>query len=61
MNRPTRTPTSPTKVSVKRAAVFSRAKRGVKPIEKASPETDGPFASFTEWSGEADEKAYAKL
>ena len=24
-------------------------------------ETDDPFATFTEWSSEADEKAYAKL
>ena len=24
-------------------------------------ETDDPFATFSEWSGEADEKAYADL
>ena len=30
-------------------------------IDKAPAESDDPFASFSEWSGEADEKAYAKL
>ena len=52
-----------------------RAKLGVKPgdtlryrlteqgvlIDKASAETDDPFASFSEWSGESDEKAYGNL
>jgi antitoxin PrlF len=52
-----------------------RAKLGIKPgdtlryrvteqgvlIDKAPAEVDDPFASFSEWSGEADEKAYAKL
>jgi antitoxin PrlF len=52
-----------------------RAKLGVKPgdtlryrltddgvlIDKAPAEADDPFASFSEWSSEADEKAYAKL
>ena len=30
-------------------------------IDKASTEADYPFASFSEWSSEADEKAYGKL
>jgi antitoxin PrlF len=30
-------------------------------IDKAVTEVDDPFASFSEWSGEADEKAYGKL
>ena len=52
-----------------------RAKLGIKPgdtiryrltnegvlIDKAPAETDDPFAAFTEWSSEADEKAYDKL
>ena len=35
-------------------------KRGVL-IDKAPTDLDDPFASFSEWSGEADEKAYADL
>jgi antitoxin PrlF len=52
-----------------------RAKLGVKPgdtlryrltdegvlIDKAPNEADDPFATFSEWSSEADEKAYGKL
>ncbi|HET7910895.1 MAG TPA: AbrB/MazE/SpoVT family DNA-binding domain-containing protein [Pseudolabrys sp.] len=30
-------------------------------IDKAPAEADDPFASFSEWSSEADQKAYAKL
>jgi len=30
-------------------------------IDKAPAETDDPFAAFSEWSGEADKKAYAGL
>jgi antitoxin PrlF len=30
-------------------------------IDKAPADKDDPFATFTEWSSEADEKAYAKL
>ncbi len=30
-------------------------------IDKAPNEADDPFAAFSEWSSEADEKAYAKL
>ena len=52
-----------------------RARLGIKPgdtlryrltdqgvlIDKAPTETDDPFASFSEWSGAADEKAYGSL
>lgn len=30
-------------------------------VDKAPAETDDPFAAFSEWSSEADEKAYGKL
>jgi antitoxin PrlF len=30
-------------------------------IDKAAPGEDDPFAAFSEWSGAADEKAYADL
>ena len=30
-------------------------------IEKASIQGDDPFAAFTEWSGEADERAFRDL
>jgi antitoxin PrlF len=30
-------------------------------IDKAPIEADDPFATFSEWTGEADEKAYGKL
>jgi hypothetical protein len=30
-------------------------------VESTNPKLDNPFAVFTEWSGKADEKAYAKL
>lgn len=30
-------------------------------IDKAPAETDDPFAAFTEWASDADEKAYGKL
>jgi len=78
MNRPTRTPASFSKVSVKSQTVLPREVReklGIKPgdvlryrltedgvlIDKAATEADDPFASFSEWSGAADEKAYDKL
>jgi antitoxin PrlF len=52
-----------------------RARLGIKPgdmlryrltdqgvvIDKAPAEMDDPFASFSEWSSAADEKAYGKL
>jgi len=61
MNGPTRKQTSRSRGSAKRQTALPRAKRGAKAIDKASAETGDPFASFTEWSGDADEKAYAKL
>lgn len=30
-------------------------------LTKATATTDDPFATFTEWDGDADRKAYAKL
>ncbi|HZQ13934.1 MAG TPA: AbrB/MazE/SpoVT family DNA-binding domain-containing protein [Pseudolabrys sp.] len=30
-------------------------------IDKAPAEADDPFATFSEWASDADEKAYAKL
>ncbi|HJT42200.1 MAG TPA: type II toxin-antitoxin system PrlF family antitoxin [Rhizomicrobium sp.] len=30
-------------------------------IEKAEGQGDDPFATFTEWGGEADERAFGKL
>lgn len=30
-------------------------------VDKAPAEAEDPFASFSEWSGAADEKAYGKL
>ncbi|MBI2719063.1 MAG: type II toxin-antitoxin system PrlF family antitoxin [Rhizobiales bacterium] len=40
---------------------YSWTEKGVV-IEKAErPSEDDPFAVFTEWSGEADERAYGKL
>jgi antitoxin PrlF len=79
MNRPTRTPSIFSKVSVKSQTVIPREVRdrlGLKPgdrlryritedgvlLDKApADETDDPFAVFTEWSSEADEKAYGRL
>jgi hypothetical protein len=61
MKRPTRTPASFATVSVKSQTVLARAKRGAKLIDKGSGKIDNPFASFSEWSSEADEKACAKL
>jgi antitoxin PrlF len=31
------------------------------PLDKASEAGDGPFAAFSEWTSEADEKAYGGL
>ena len=59
MNRQTRTPSSVSKV--KNQTLRPRAKREGKTINKLSAKVGDPFASFTEWTGEADEKAYAKL
>ena len=30
-------------------------------VDKAPSDSDDPFASFSEWAGAADEKAYGKL
>ena len=30
-------------------------------IERAAEATEDPFAAFTEWASDADEKAYGKL
>ena len=80
MNKPTRAPTTFSRVSVKSQTVIPRAVReqlGLRAgdrlfryrltedgvlIDKApASEADDPFAAFTEWSSEADEKAYAGL
>jgi antitoxin PrlF len=78
MNRPPRSPTSFSKVSVKSQTVLPRAVRaelGINPgdtlryrlteqgvlIDKAPSESDDPFATFSEWASEADEKAYGEL
>ncbi len=79
MNRPTRTPSTYSKVSVKSQTVIPRAVRerlNLKPgdtlryrvtddgvlLDKApAHEADDPFATFSEWSNEADEKAYGGL
>ena len=79
MNRPARTPSVFSKVSVKSQTVIPREVRerlGLKPgdtlryrmtgagvlLDKASAnEADDPFATFSEWSNEADEKAYGSL
>ena len=56
MKRPPRTPTS--KDWVKDQATPMRAKRKVMAADK---QIGDPFALFTEWSGEADERAFADL
>ena len=79
MNRPARTPSVFSKVSVKSQTVIPRQVRetlGLHPgdtlryrltadgilIDKAPRgEMEDPFVTFTEWSSEADEKAYADL
>jgi antitoxin PrlF len=74
MNRQTRPPSAFSKVSVKSQTVIPREVRqrlDLKPgatlryrVTKASVllnEADDPFATFSEWSNEADEKAYGSL
>lgn len=39
---------------------YVETERGVV-LEKAIPASDDPFATFSEWAGAADEKAYADL
>jgi antitoxin PrlF len=36
-------------------------KDGVAILRRAEPQAEDPFASFEEWSGDADQRAYAKL
>ena len=59
MNRLPRTPTTALKVPVKNPILRTRGKRAAK--TDAESETGDPFALFVEWSGDADEKAYANL
>jgi AbrB family looped-hinge helix DNA binding protein len=79
MNRPTRSPSVFSKVSVKSQTVIPREVRNrldLKPgdtlryrvtdegvlLDKApANEADDPFATFSEWGNEADEKAYGNL
>jgi antitoxin PrlF len=79
MNRPVRTASTFSKVSVKSQTVIPREVRerlGLKPgdtlryrltedgvlLDKApASEADDPFATFSEWANEADEKAYGGL
>ena len=79
MNRPARTPSIFSKVSVKSQTVIPREVRerlDLKPgdtlryrvtdegilLDKApASEADDPFATFSEWSNAADEKAYGGL
>jgi len=61
MNRPAHAPASRSKVPAESPAVRPRAKRGAETIDQTQADAGDPFALFTEWSGEADEKAYAKL
>ncbi|MGO9698481.1 MAG: AbrB/MazE/SpoVT family DNA-binding domain-containing protein [Xanthobacteraceae bacterium] len=79
MNRPTRTPSVFSKVSVKSQTVIPREVRdrlALKPgdtlryrvtedgvlLDKApANDADDPFAAFSEWSSETDEKAYGRL
>jgi antitoxin PrlF len=79
MNRPTRLPTTFSRVSVKSQTVIPRAVRerlglqagdrvryrltddGVLIDKAPASEADDPFATFTEWSSKADEKAYGGL
>jgi hypothetical protein len=54
MQRDTQTPSTTPKRPVKQPT-DDATKHG------CAPEESGPFATFTEWSNEADEKAYASL
>ena len=36
-------------------------KDGVAILSRAEPRAEDPFASFEEWAGDADQRAYAKL
>ena len=39
---------------------YRMTERGVL-VDKAPDDSDDPFATFSEWSSDADEKAYGKL
>jgi hypothetical protein len=62
MSRSVRPPVC-SKASVKSQTVLPREMRATEGIivDKAPADTGGPFAVFSEWSSEADEKAYRKL
>lgn len=40
---------------------YTMSAKGVTVEKAAREQEDDPFAVFSEWSGEADEKAYGKL
>ena len=71
MNRPTRAPAAFSKISVKSQTVIPReirdtlryrlTEQGVLLDKAAANEADDPFAAFSEWSSEADKKAYGNL
>lgn len=58
MSRPRDTSAVCSKVAIKRRR---RSTDRVVEVGSAPTENDDPFATFAEWSGEADEKAYRKL
>ncbi len=61
MQRPARTSNRISKVSTAIEAILPNAGDKVALAGKTPRENGDPFVLFTEWSGEADEKAYAKL
>jgi hypothetical protein len=61
MKRPARTSNRIAKASTKSEAARSNAEDKARLVGKMPQERGNPFALFTEWSGEADEKAYAGL
>jgi antitoxin PrlF len=54
MNRSSRQLAASSKVSVKSETLIPRE-------DKATNASDDPFAAFSEWTSEADEKAYSGL
>lgn len=61
MKRPTRTPNRIAKGSTKSETARPNAEHKVAMVEKTPRKISDPFALFTEWSGDADEKAFAEL
>jgi antitoxin PrlF len=61
MNRRTATPTAFSRVSVKSQTVIPREVRAALVDKAPASESDDPFAAFSEWTSEADEKAYGDL